>query len=447
VPPTILVAGEGHRELIADLLADAPAGTAVAEQPAAAYVLLRHGKPAGRAYIPGHRRPRDLDESATGDAAEPPTRPPRRVALSRPVHLLEYVHLMIAPDLAPGTAGTDVLVDAVRHSDGLVYVLDAGNPLAPDRREELTALAAPAATGTKVILVDVRDAGEAERAVIVRQVPALARATWHRAADPAALRRELMAASAWLGGAELGAAGAGILGEREGGEAPSPRRLGSDDDTLPAPPGTVRVTDDDVRWRTALHREASAQRSAAHQRLRTELAAVENRCGTDPGALPATLDLELHALSLRTTDALDTAANGLIGAVFAEVVLDRLTEPVRARVVTAVRRHLEPEDRTLLITATAGVAAVSGAAEAVSATGVTAQTIVPPVRVAVSGNCHLMWQYRGVPDKADARRWLHQAAQSLDRELGRAVDDRFAALVEAVEALAAEAVDHGVLLA
>jgi hypothetical protein len=93
------------------------------------------------------------------------------------------------------------------------------------------------------------------------------------------------------------------------------------------------------------------------------------------------------------------------------------------------------------------VAAVAGAADSLSATGLTAPTLLPPICVAVSGNCHLMWQYRGVPDRAEARRWVQQAATALRQSVGGVLDARFAALAEAVEALAADAVDHGVLLA
>jgi len=159
------------------------------------------------------------------------------------------------------------------------------------------------------------------------------------------------------------------------------------------------------------------------------------------------LDTELHALSLRLTAELDAAARDLVGAVFGAVVEGRLGEAELVRVTTAVWRQLDADDRTLLITATAGVAAVSGAADSLSATGLTAPTLLPPICLAVSGNCHLMWHYRGVPDRAEARRWLNQAAAAVRESVAAVVEARFAALAEAVEALAADAVDHGVLLA
>jgi hypothetical protein len=174
---------------------------------------------------------------------------------------------------------------------------------------------------------------------------------------------------------------------------------------------------------------------------------LESRCGGDPAALPAALDIELHALSLRTSEALDRAARASVRAVFEHVVDGPLADHVLARVATAVRRQIDLDERTLLLTATAGVATVVGCGDALSCTGIAGSALLPPIGVAVSGNCHLMWRYRGVPDKAEGRRWLRQAVQSLERELDRAVTERFALLTEAVEALAADAIDHGVLLA
>jgi hypothetical protein len=407
VPPTVVVAGTGHHDLVAALIAHP-----LPVPPAGAYLVLAHGAPAVRAYIPGHRRPRAL-------AGAPLTRPPRRVVLSAPAPALRHVHLVLAPDAPPSPAGTEVLVDAVRRTDGLVYLLDAGEPLAPERREQLAALASAAA---RLLLVDDR-ATAAERDALVRQVPALAGATWHRSTERPALLAAVVGAGSWPA-------------------------AGPVDEPAPATPaGPVRVTDDDVRWRAVLAGARAARQEALHEQVATELSVLDARCGADPGLLPDCLDIELHALSLRLTAALDEAARSLVATVFAEVVTDGLSEPVKARAVTAVRRQIEPDERTLLVTATSGVAAVAGSADALSATGVADETVVPAVHLAVSGNCHLMWRYRGGPDKAEGRRWLQLAVRALDAELARVVRLRFDALAEAVESLAADAVDHGVLLA
>ena len=416
VRPTVVFAGTGQHGLAAALL-----GMAVPESAPSAFVVFRHGPAGARAFIPGHREPRDI-AAGTG----PLTRPPRRVALSVPAPTLEYVHLIVAPDGMPGTARTTVLADAVRCADGLVYLIDAGEPLSAARRAELAALAAVAG---RVVLIAVRAASDAERAAVVGQIPALAAAVWYPIEDVTAIAADLRSPH-WLSPAPASA------------RVPAPRSV-HPFESGPAPV----VTGDDAAWRQVLATRLGEHRSAVKDLFADDLDALVERCGADPLRLPEALDTELHALSLRTSACLDMAARDLVAAVFSAVVEGRLRESDLVRVTTALWRRVEPDDRTLLVTATAGVAAVSGAADAVSATGLFSPNLLPPVNLAVSGNCHLMWHYRGVPDQLAAREWLHHAAESVHCAVATGLDARFAALAEAVGALAGDAVDHGVLLA
>src|SRR4051812_32065659 len=132
VRPTIVLAGSGQHDLAERLL-----GVPLPAPAPGAYLALRHGRPGTRAFVPGHRVPRDA-------GAGPLTRPPRRIAVSAPAELLEYAHLVIAPDAPPAPAASAVLADAVRCADGLVYLLDAGETLAPAHGAELAALAGAA---------------------------------------------------------------------------------------------------------------------------------------------------------------------------------------------------------------------------------------------------------------------------------------------------------------
>jgi hypothetical protein len=416
VRPTVVFAGTGQHGFAAALL-----GTTVPESASAAYVVFRHGPAGARAFIPGHREPRDI-AAGTG----PLTRPPRRVALSVPAPTLEYVHLIVAPDGVPAAARTTVLADAVRCADGLVYLIDAGEPLSAERRAELAALAAVAG---RVVLVDVRDASDAERAAVVAQIPALQAAVWYRVDDDAAVAADLRS-SHWLAPMRV----------------PAPRS-GVAFDSVDASTGAPAVTGDDAEWRRVLAARLGEHRTAVKDLFADDLDALVERCGADPLRLPEALDTELHALSLRTSACLDMAARDLVAAVFSAVVEGRLRESDLVRVTTALWRRVDPDDRTLLVTATAGVASVCGAADAVSATGLFSPSLLPPVNLAVSGNCHLMWHYRGVPDQVAAREWLHHAAESVHGAVDAALDARFAELAEAVGALAGDAIDHGVLLA
>ena len=207
------------------------------------------------------------------------------------------------------------------------------------------------------------------------------------------------------------------------------------------------VSGDDAAWRRVLATKLGEHRAAVKDLFADDLDALVERCGADPLRLPEVLDTELHALSLRASACLDMAARDLVAAVFSAVVEGRMRESDLVRVTTALWRRVEPDDRTLLVTATAGVAAVVGAADALSATGLFAPSLLPPVSLAVSGNCHLSWHYRGVPDQVAARDWLNHAADSVRDAVDTALDARFATLAEVVGALAGDAVDHGVLLA
>jgi hypothetical protein len=423
VRPTIVLAGRGQHQLAARLL-----DVALPAPVPGAYLVLRHGKPGTRAFIPGHRVPRDADAGAG-----PLTRPPRRIAISAPAGLLEYAHLVIAPDAAPTPAGTAVLAEAVRCADGLMYLVDAGGSPAPEQRTELAALAAVAG---RTLLIDVRANSETDRAALVRDLPAAAEARWHHVDDVAQIAAEVRTGR-WLTADGVTRPGLSVRGDGAAprdGAAPATRAIAN------------AITHDDDAWRAVLSTRLRACRARVDQRFAADVEALLGRCGQDPTRLPAVLDTELHALSLRLTAALDAAARDLVDAVFDTVVEGRLGEAERVRVTTAVWRQLDPDDRTLLVTATAGVAAVAGAADSISATGLTSPTLLPPICLAVSGNCHLTWHYRGVPDRAEARRWLHQAIGAVHRSVDAVLDARFAALAEAVEALAAEAVDHGVLL-
>jgi len=182
VRPTIVLAGTGQRDLAERLL-----GVPLPAPAPGAYLALRHGRPGTRAFIPGHRAPRD------GDAG-PLTRPPRRIGVSAPAELLEYAHLVIAPDTPPAPAATAVLADAVRCADGLVYLLDVGETLAPVHRAELAALAAAA---ERLWLVDIGRGAETERSALVRALPALRAAGWLHVDDIAAIAAELRSGQ-WL---------------------------------------------------------------------------------------------------------------------------------------------------------------------------------------------------------------------------------------------------------
>lgn len=418
----LVFAGTRHRDLIGELL-----GRALPEKLATAYTIIRPGAEHSLAFIPGHRAPRQLTADGTADG--PPTRPPRRIVLTGPPAFVDDVHVIAAPARPATIAGAEILADAVRHADGLVYVFDAGVPMTPEQRKELAMGAAEAAW---VLLVHEREVTAEDRLGIVRQVPAAADAMWLPVDDPALVAETLLDMSHAV--------------TRESADADHP----GPDASAPAAPqakSAVAVSDDDVRWRAALERELTDWSMVVRRRLSADLQGLEGRCAAGLAALPDTLDAELHALSLRLTDSVERAARTIVRAVFDDVVVRTLTDPVLTRLVASLRQQIDGDDRIVVVTATAGAATVADCYATLSATGVQPPTLLPPIGAAVSGNCHLMWLYRGIPDKEAARQWLRHCVSALERELDHAIADRFTALGEAISVLAADAVDHGVLLA
>jgi hypothetical protein len=131
------------------------------------------------------------------------------------------------------------------------------------------------------------------------------------------------------------------------------------------------------------------------------------------------------------------------------------TEDVRRRVVTAVRRGLAEDPdadlaRVLLVTSTGGVAVVSGREALLALPGYATETdasILPPVGLATSGGCYVLWHSPVDPDVAKARSWLQRVTRAVELELLREVERRFEAVHRSLGALVGETVDHGILLA
>jgi hypothetical protein len=80
-------------------------------------------------------------------------------------------------------------------------------------------------------------------------------------------------------------------------------------------------------------------------------------------------------------------------------------------------------------------------------------TVLAPIAIALTGPCYSMWARRpttgkpATPDKKECRRWLQQALRVVEAEIDRELSDRFADLHQTLTLIAADAVDHGVLLA
>lgn len=465
----------------------------VVDVPAGSFLVVQHGHSRDVcAYLPGARQAHPYRSGPISDESVL-ARPPRRVEVCLPDPLLRHFALVDTPATERlGLAGARVLHDAVERGGALMFVMAADQL---PTRYEFDLLAEVAQTKAAVFFVvtprsdgtwlappspgrsgpfDLEDgsdllsleivapdlsaddpatgAVEAQRLAVAAAVPALAEAPWF-AVDPATtdtayLRRALVE---WAAGEAMSRAS----------------------NNPPVPPGatrTVRVSPEahESDWAERLERQARSETHAVRQRLAIELANIHLRVvqdivfGAGCQGLPDALDREVHALSLRAVAECDAAVDRLIHDAVEQVFGEAPDEGVRRRVAAAVRRSFADDpaardlDKVLLVTSTAGVAAVagSGAVDALAAYPVVpGRSVLPTIGVGLSGGCYLQWRAVGAaePNKAaevnKARTWLQRAIRGVELELLRETSRRLEAVQRALASTLAEAVDHGILLA
>jgi hypothetical protein len=159
----------------------------------------------------------------------------------------------------------------------------------------------------------------------------------------------------------------------------------------------------------------------------------------------------------------DTAA--VIEHVFTLLLDKPPSAPVLRRILASARRTVEmmqgderDRERALLITTTSAVAALTGSAavDSLSAIGLpdSPERVLPAIAVGLTASSYQMWQPKASngaapkqPEKKDCRRWLQQVLRAVEVEVGRELARHYGDLQQALAIIAADAVDHGVLLA
>ncbi|WP_432831267.1 hypothetical protein [Dactylosporangium sp. CA-092794] len=442
-----------------------------------AWLVFRHGDHSGAwAFVPGHREPRPLPapgqmhppasgqvHPASGSVHPPetgtvkgPVRPARRIEISHPAPLLRRVALVDTPGGGSDPAIAEIVLDAAAGGLGLLYVVDAATPLS---RADLDLLGAADGRVERIAFVLTRidehdewpEVLAANRALLAARGPRLAAAPWFPVSlDPGGI----------FGVAEL----SHLL------ESWADERAAAAARPVAVTAATVSTTGDG--WQETLDRQIRARRLAAVERVSIDLATIHVRCVQELGSgkgcpeLPRVLDRELHALSVRTTRLLHADTREIIGGVFGELLDAPPGEVVLARIAGAARRAVDSlrdggreRDRALLVTTTSGVAALTGAGaldglSAVGAAGEDAGQVLAPLGIGLNAGSYAMWQPKHtpgaavkLPDKKDCRRWLQHALREIEVEIGHELGERYADLRQALSIIAADAVDHGVLLA
>ncbi|NJC73696.1 hypothetical protein HC031_28835 [Planosporangium thailandense] len=486
--PTIVIAGAPRcgKSSVANALLDAPllappaaaGGGIVPGSPVTcAYVSIRHGEePRAYAYVPGRRTPRpfSVDQLRVGDAGAVvrggPGRPPRRVEVLHSADLLRKVNLVDTP----GVGGfdrvyTDIVLDALDAGAGLLFVTEASTALLA---EQLDFLAQVEQRGVPVTFVLTKIDSypqwpavlSANQKLVHDHAPRLATSRWYAVST---IRSCDGASPAAVEEAARGLVGLGIGALRRALTEPAPGELpaGPDGPVGPSPSGAgaPRVADGatDAQWARVLDREIRAFAAEAREWLSGALAAIRLRCAREINRsdgcarLPYVIDRELHALSVRATRTVDDSATAIMRTVFGTILVAPPDGAAVERVRRATRRAIlaadggAPEwDRALLVTSTGGVAVTAGhgAVAGFAAVGSrpAGDELLPPIGAALSANC-----YGGQPgntDRGRCRDWLDHTVEALEVELGRELAERFAYLREALAVVAADTVDHGVLL-
>ncbi len=450
-------AGAGRANVLAALL-DLDAGMFTV--PAGSWLVVRHAAEASRsAYVPGYRAPFSyrVDLPEVGPAL---ARPPRRVELNLSAPLLKRYVLVDTPDISSlGRTGTGVVLDAAGRAGALLFVIAADQSFSA---AELHLLAEVVGSRVEVFFAVTPGAGgwaspesadgtavdpiavtvEAHRAALLAAVPGLARARWFPivAGDALDLRRALVG---WASDEGL-------------------ERSSLDPPDVPGLYGRVPVLPEPGEWSELLDRQVRSAGRRIRQHLALELAKLHLRVvqeivfGTGCAGLPQLLDREMEALSLLATSQCDHAVRELVEDVGGRLFGAPLPEGVRRRIAKAVRWGMSdhvtgPElERVLLITSTAGVASLIGAAaiDALVAYPTVPRTeVLPPVAVSLAGGCWQHWRTPANADQSAARAWSQRALREVELELSREIARRFEAVRLSLGTVLSDAAEHGILLA
>jgi hypothetical protein len=400
-----------------------------------------------RAYIPGHKQV---------ETPTPGLRPPRRIEVELPSPVLNSITLACAPDayvtdgaeIAPPADG--LLLDGLTGSHGLVFAV----PPAPFTPATLDFLGQAATRVDRIAFVLVSDADPVGRSTTISKLRGsldalpqpLTEAPWYHLDDVAQLRQTL---DGWV---------SATIAETD----PTPTAA-----PTPAPPQpgechrAPAVGTDDTGWRDALAGEIASRKITSVRRLRRAIADIRGRCLTaldlpaGCAALPHLLDRELHALSVTTTAMADADAAATAERVCAVLIEAAPAPCVRTRFLRAVGEAVEdtaqdaPPPRALLLTTTTAIAVVTGTAALDHLAAVRRAppggVSPPPLAIAVGSGCYRLWNGRTDAHTAGVA-WLTRALAAVEAAFQREIERRLDDLARGIELVAAEAVDHGVLL-
>ncbi|MGA5298640.1 dynamin family protein [Nucisporomicrobium flavum] len=505
--PSIVLVGEtkrGKSSLINALLGVpglSPVDAAVAT---AAYLHFSPGSTVtATAYVPGSGEPVELSveqlaEWATGRGG---VRAPRRIDVTHPAPLLQYVSLLDTPGVGGlDPAHTAVALDAVERATALLFVADASAPLSQPELEFLVAASERVdAVVFALTKVDAfggwRRIAEDNRALLRARAPRFGDAPWFpvsaRLAEmalavPAGEQAALVDASriAELQHALVELAGRGHqlqlanvlraaraeLGRLE--QAAQDRVAAAEAD----PGATARVRQqrsalaarkrtESRQWALLLSAETQRARVEVVGMLRTRIGELQQQVGAridtlrgdGLAALPDQVDAELQAVAVRLSQDLEATFRQVGERVLAQVfddeelaaVLDRLNATLRHALSAGPPREHSPDNMLIALSA-GGIAVMAGRGAVFGASllgvgGVVAGGLLVPVAglgLGVAAGGYVLYRRRVQSDRQQARAWLREVLGEARAALQDEISYRFTDLQYALGVAVDDAVER-----
>jgi len=507
--PSVVLVGEtkrGKSSLLNALLGVPDLSPVDAAVATATYLHFSPGPAAAAAYVPGVAEPVDIDPAqlavwATGREAPGGGRAPRRIEVTHPAPLLQYVSLLDTPGVGGlDPAHTTVALAAVERATALLFVADASAPLS---RPELDFLVAASARVDAVVFaltkVDAypgwRRIVDDNRALLRVHAPRFADAPWFpvsaRLAElartlPAGEQAALVDASrvAELQHALVELAGRGhqlqlanvlraARGELARLEAAAAARVQASE-ADPAQVARVRAErsalaarkrTESRQWTLLLSTETQRARVEVVGLLRTRITGVQQdfgaRIDTARGAaldaLPDQLDTELQAVAVRLSDDLQATFRQVGERILAQVfdaeelagVLDRLNATLRHALAGSPPRD-GAGDNLLVALSAGGIAFMAGrgamfGASLLGVGGAVAGGLLVPVAglgLGLAAGGYVLYRRRVQSDRQQARAWLRDVLGEARAALSDEISYRFTDLQYALSVAVDDAVER-----
>ena len=507
--PSVVLVGEtkrGKSSLLNALLGVPDLSPVDAAVATATYLHFSPGPAAAAAYLPGAAEPVEIDPAqlvAWATGREPPGggRAPRRIEVTHPAPLLQYVSLLDTPGVGGlDPAHTTVALDAVAGATALLFVADASAPLSQPELEFLVAASARIdAVVFALTKVDAfagwRRIAEDNQALLRAHAPRFADAPWFpvsaRLAElalalPAGEQAALVDASriAELQHALVELAGRGhqlqlanvlrtARGELARLESAAVARVRACD-ADPAQVSRVRAErsalaarkrTESRQWTLLLSTETQRARVEVVGLLRTRIAAVQQDFGAriDTGrraaldALPDQLDTELQAVAVRLSEDLRSTFRQVGERILAQVfdpeelagVLDRLNATLRHALAASPPRD-GAADHLLIAMSAGGIAfmagrgAIFGASVLGVGTAVAGGLLVPVagLGLGLAAGGYVLFRRRVHSDRQQARAWLRDVLGEARAALSDEISYRFTDLQYALSVAVDDAVER-----